>query len=62
MRGLPPRTVVLLKPGETVSYWIGLDLRGLPKGEYDVQVEYFAEMLLGAPMNLTSNEVRFAIE
>ena len=62
MRRPPPRTVVLLKPGETVTYWIGLDIRSLSKGEYAVQVEYNATTLLRAPLNLWSNEILFAIE
>lgn len=45
-----------------MTYWIGLDLRSLPKGDYDLQVEYHAMGLLRAPLNLMSNDVTIAIE
>jgi hypothetical protein len=61
VRGVPPRTVVLLKPGESLTYWISLDLRGLPEGEYSIQVLYHAMGLLRAPMNLASNDVSLEI-
>ena len=55
-------TPVTLRPGESMKYDYVLDAKGLPAGDYDVRVEYFAaERLPGAEDNLRSNSLRLMI-
>jgi len=61
VRGRPERTVVLLKPAESLTFECRLDPETMPAGEYSAQLEYYSKGLLGAPEDLKSNVLKFKV-